>query len=166
MELFVGKWALDKEKSVNINRLLKCMGRNDFEINCLTSADENLILQFSDNVFTKYVDIYLKNKALQILAFFKTSSDRVQYQNKFTCDGKLAPHTKDQKQFGNCNTLCFLSNNHIIIRWYLKDMQRIMETDHFISPQDKNQLVIQITLSHPKQKTIEVYSTKVYTRNI
>jgi hypothetical protein len=165
MELFNGKWALDKEKSVNISKLLKCMGRNDFEINCLNAADESLILQCSDNVFTKEVDISLKDKALQVLAFFKNLSNRIQYQNKFICDGKLVPHPKDQKQFGNCNTLCFISNNHVIIRWYLKDMQRIMETDHFIPSQDKNQLVIQITLSHPKQKTIEVYSTKVYTRN-
>lgn len=163
MNSFNGTWVLDNSKNSNLTELLKCMGRSDFEISCVASADENFTLHIANNVFSKNVDIFLNNKALQLLAIFKSSITRVQYQNTFVCDGKVTPHPNDQKRFGNCDTVCYIQGNHILIRWYLNDIGRIMISDHHVSPQ--GQLIVTISLSHPKKNTIQVVSTKFYNRS-
>jgi hypothetical protein len=163
LSLFNGQWKLDKSKNVNLGPLLKAMGRNAFEISCVSSADEDFVLSFSNNIFTKKVSIFLNDSILGLFAMFKPSITRIEYLNNFTCDGKLTLHPVDQKQFGKCDTICYVTKEgHIIIRWHLKDMKRIMVSDHSITPE--GHLLVVITISHKNDSAIEVTSSKTYKR--
>jgi hypothetical protein len=163
MNSFNGTWILDKSRNTNLKELLVAMGRSPFETKCVMSADETFMLEFKNNVFTKKVDIYITDKMLNALSILKPSLTRVKYENSFVCNGSIVPHPEDEKRFGKCDTMCYMDQGHIIIRWFLRKGQgRIMISDHSINAHD--QLVVKISLSYEGRSDMEVLSTKVYNR--
>jgi hypothetical protein len=166
MHRFNGTWILDKTKNSNLSPLLSAMGRSAFEISCVSSADETFVLNLTQQTFSKKVDIYLNDSVLKLFSIFKPSITRVHYANSFPCNRQVYPHPDDQKKFGKCDALCYITDDqHIIIRWFLHDKGRIMNSDHYISP-TTGQLIVTISITHFKKDTIEVVSTKVYNRQL
>lgn len=168
MNRFNGSWSLDKSRNVNLSPLLSAMGRSSFEINCVSSADEDFnleVLQQGNTImFNKKVEIYLNDNVLKLFAIFKPSITRVKYSNSFPCNKTVQPHPDDQKKFGKCDALCYITDDqqHIIIRWFMHEKGRIMNSDHYVTPE--GQLVVTISITHFKKDTIDVVSTKVYNR--
>jgi len=167
---FTGHWKLDHELSQSKKDLMRAMGRPDWQINLVDTADEDFcLLHFCRHLpkgdlhyFDKRVEIYINHGVINFLSAVVPfmEFDRVRYSHELMANGKIVHHEDDEKRFGPCESVTTWDNDEqsFAIRWYIR--KGILRVNHRV---DGDLLRVNMKFTD-KDSGAETLADKVYKR--